>query len=79
MREFGDIEVSELPGVGVRYDFVTTAGDRIGLLVQQSGARELLLFGRDDPDSARVLPLSDHDLVRLGEMLGLAADAAASR
>jgi TrkA domain protein len=73
VTEFGDIEVNVLPGIGVRYDFVTTAGDRIGLLVQQSGERELLLFERDDPDCARSLPLSEHDLVRLGEMLGLGA------
>jgi TrkA domain protein len=74
MTQFGDIEVCELPGIGVRYDFVTTVGDRIGLLVHESGERELLLFDRSDPDSARSLPLSEHDLVRLGEMLGLGAD-----
>jgi TrkA domain protein len=77
MTPFGDIEVTDLPGIGVRYDFRTAAGDRLGLLVRQSGDRELLVFEHDDPDCARALPLSDHDLVRLGEMLGLGAPPSA--
>lgn len=71
MRDFGDIEETSLPGIGTRYDFVTEDGDRIGVLVHQSGRRELLVYDRDDPDTARVVCLSEHDLVRLGEVLGM--------
>jgi TrkA domain protein len=73
MTQFGDIEVTDLPGIGVRYDFTTGAGDRLGVLVHQSGARELLIYEHGDPDRARTLPLTDRDLVRLGEVLGLSA------
>lgn len=48
-----------LPGIGVRYEFVTQDGDRVGVVHHRSGVRELVLFERDDPDTS-------HDLLRLG-------------
>jgi len=48
-----------LPGIGVRYEFVTLDGDRVAIVHHRSGVRELVLFERDDPDTS-------HDLVRLG-------------
>lgn len=48
-----------LPGIGVRYDFVTQEGDRVAVVHHRSGVRELALFERDDPDTS-------HDLLRLG-------------
>jgi len=48
-----------LPGIGVRYEFVTLDGDRMAVVHHRSGVRELVLFERDDPDTS-------HDLVRLG-------------
>ena len=71
MREFGDIEQTQLPGVGTRYDFVTQQGDRVGVIVHDSGERELLVYEADDPDAARGLRLAEEDLVRLGEILGM--------
>ena len=47
-----------LPGVGVRYEFVTEDGARVGVVHHRSGMRELVLFERKDPDTS-------HDLVRL--------------
>ena len=71
MREFGDIEETQLPGVGTRFDFVTHHGDRVGVIVHDSGERELLVYDADDPDAARGVRLAEEDLVRLGEILGM--------
>ena len=48
-----------LPGIGVRYEFVTLDGDRVAVFHHRSGVRELVLFEREDPDTS-------HDLLRLG-------------
>lgn len=42
-----------LPGVGVRYEFTTGAGDRLGVVVRRDGRRELLVYDELDPDSCR--------------------------
>lgn len=62
---------TQLPGVGVRHDFVTHEGDRIGVLSHRTGRRELLLYDRDDPDACRsVVHLDVEDTRTLGELLG---------
>jgi len=48
-----------LPGIGVRYDFTTEDGLRFGVIHHRTGKRELVLYEREDPDTA-------HDFVRLG-------------
>lgn len=48
-----------LPGIGVRYEFVTEDGSRVGVVHHRSGVRELVKFERADPDTS-------HDLLRLG-------------
>lgn len=48
-----------LPGIGVRYEFVTEDRVRVGVVHHRSGIRELVLFERGDPDTS-------HDLLRLG-------------
>lgn len=65
------IEETRLPGVGVRHDFVTRAGARVGVVTHRSGYRELLVYGREDPDScAETLRLEEDDSRALAEMLG---------
>jgi TrkA domain protein len=49
----------ELPGIGVRYEFVTEGGARVGVVHHRTGERELVLHERGDPDTS-------HDLLRLG-------------
>ncbi len=62
-------ERTHLPGVGDRRDFVTQAGDRIGVIAHRDGHRELLIYDRDDPDSCRtVVRLSEEDWRRLTEL-----------
>ncbi len=76
-------EVTEvrLPGVGVRHEYTTSAGDRVGVLTHRSGHREVLLYDRDDPDRCRaVLHLDPEEAYTLAELLGGAqvSEAAAS-
>ena len=53
------VHETPLPGIGVRYEFDTQDGIRLGVVHHRTGLRELLLYERDDPDTA-------HDLIRLG-------------
>ena len=65
------IHETELPGVGVRQEFDTTTGARLGVLTTRSGRRELLLYDREDPDSCRaVVHLDPEDSATLAELLG---------
>ncbi|HXY93729.1 MAG TPA: TrkA C-terminal domain-containing protein, partial [Acidimicrobiia bacterium] len=60
-----------LPGVGVRYDFQTAQGTRIGVLVHRTGRRDLLVYALDDPDSLTAqLGLEPDDARTLAELLG---------
>ena len=66
-----DIEETLLPGVGVRHDFRSTAGARIGVVTHRTGTRELLIYDRDDPDRCeQVVRLSEDDTRTLSELLG---------
>ncbi len=68
MTEMKEIE---LPGVGVRYEFVTDEGQRVGVVAHRSGRREVYLADPVDPDSfKRVLALSEDDARSFAEMLG---------
>lgn len=66
-----DVRETELPGVGVRNDFVTGAAQRVGVLVHKTGRRELLVYDEQDPDECRVVARLDEDDARtLAELLG---------
>jgi TrkA domain protein len=67
------VELSEakLPGVGVRYDLVTAAGPRVGVLVHRSGRRDLLLYSERDPSACdRTVELDPDESLALAELLG---------
>ncbi len=42
-----------LPGVGVRYEFVTAGGDHLGVVARRGGDFELVVYDRRDPDRVR--------------------------
>lgn len=66
-----DIHEVKLPGVGIRYEFETGEGKRIGVISHRSGLREIYMSRRDDPDEfKRVLGLSASDARTLAELLG---------
>jgi TrkA domain protein len=66
-----EIEETRLPGVGVRHEFTTEAGERLAVLTHRTGRRELVLYDRRDPDSCTtLLHLSTDDARTLSEVLG---------
>lgn len=68
-----EIQETKLPGVGVRHDFVTQVGDRIGMISHRTGRRDLLIYSRDDPDACQVVVrLGEEDSRILADMLGAA-------
>lgn len=66
-----EVKEVELPGVGVRYEFTTEEGHRVGVVSHRSGRREIYLADPDDPDRfVRALGLSEEDARTLAETLG---------
>ena len=66
-----EVQETLLPGVGVRHEFTTEAGERVAVLTHRTGRREVAVYDRDDPDTCHtVLHLSAHDTRTLGELLG---------
>ncbi len=66
-----DIQEVKLPGVGVRYEFETAEGKRIGVISHRTGMREIYVSRSQDPDEfTRVLGLSPDDARTLAELLG---------
>ena len=65
------IEETRLPGIGLRHDFTTSDGTRIGMVTYHDGRRELVIFDDRDPDECRAtIELSDDDAHALAELLG---------
>lgn len=62
---------TQLPGVGVRHEFSTDAGERVAVLSHRTGRREIALYDRADPDSCTtVLHLNPDDTRTLADLLG---------
>jgi TrkA domain protein len=66
-----EIREVKLPGLGVRYEFTTQEGKRVGVVSHRSGRKELYVAHPHDQDAfKRILGLSDKDARTLAEMLG---------
>jgi TrkA domain protein len=66
-----EIREVKLPGLGVRYEFTTQEGKRVGVVSHRSGRKEVYFADPDDPDAfKRMLGLSDEDARTLAELLG---------
>ena len=66
-----DVQETQLPGIGVRHEFVTDDGNRLAVLSHRTGRRDLLIYDSDDPDSCRsVIRLGDDDARTLRDLLG---------
>jgi TrkA domain protein len=68
-----DIEVEEtaLPGIGLRHDFLTRRGRRVGVVSHRNGRRDLVIYDRDDIDAcADSLVLTTEEADTLAEFLG---------
>lgn len=65
------IERTELPGIGTRYDVMTNSGRRIGVVSRRDGDSELAIFEQDDPDACRSqIHLSQEEAAALADVLG---------
>jgi TrkA domain protein len=67
------MEVTEvqLPGVGVRYEFDTVSGVRLGVVAHRDGRFEIVRYGGADPDAAVALAsLTREEADTVAEILG---------
>jgi TrkA domain protein len=65
------VSETPLPGLGVRFEFVTKAGTRLGVLQRQAGRIDLLVYDPQDPDSVLdSVSLDDEEARTLAELLG---------
>lgn len=66
-----NVEVTPLPGIGVRKDFATAHGQRVGVINHRDGEVELIVSRSDDPDACvAALPLSVEESAALSNLLG---------
>lgn len=66
-----DIEQTALPGIGLRHEFTTQSGRRIGVVSHRTGRRDLVIYDKADPDRANeIVTLNDEEADALVELLG---------
>lgn len=67
-----DISETKLPGVGLRYEFANSDGDRIAVIARRKGDFEIFVCPAGyDPDTARrVFRLTDQEADALSQILG---------
>lgn len=66
-----NVEVTPLPGIGTRQDFVSGAGRRIGVITYRDGRFELIVSRQDDPDACIAsIPLTAEEAGALAGLLG---------
>lgn len=66
-----NVEVTPLPGIGVRKDFALRSGRRIGVISLRDGSLELIVSKADDPDaSIAEIPLTYDEAGALANLLG---------
>ena len=69
--QMAEVTETQLPGVGVRHEFVTGAGERVAVLSHRTGRREIAVYDRADPDSCTTfLHLNPDDTRTLADLLG---------
>ena len=66
-----EVMETEIPGVGIRYEFKAENGQLVSVISFRSGRREVCLANPDDPDTfTPVLALTPNDSQILAELLG---------
>ena len=66
-----EIFETKLPGIGVRYEFTTDAGDSAGVVIRRDGTRDIVIYDRADADAAvGTIELSEGDAAAIAELLG---------
>jgi len=68
-----EVERTALPGIGLRHVFGTARGRRVGVVSHRGGRRDLVVYDREDPDTAReTVVLTQEEANALAELLGTA-------
>ena len=66
-----DVTETLLPGVGIRYEFVTATGSRVGVIARRAGQVDMVVYDRDDPDACtEVMTLTAAEADTVAELLG---------
>ncbi|GHH70951.1 hypothetical protein GCM10017673_23500 [Streptosporangium violaceochromogenes] len=66
-----DVEQTALPGIGLRHEFTTRSGRRIGIVSHRTGRRDLVIYDPGDPDRVcETVTLNDEEADALAELLG---------
>ena len=66
-----NVEVTPLPGIGTRQDFMIRAGRRIGVITHRDGKFELIVSSLDDPDDCTAsIALTAAEASTLAGLLG---------
>ncbi len=66
-----DVSETLLPGVGIRYEFVTEAGTHVGLVVRRDGRGDLVVYDAEDPDiCTSMLTLTAAEAETVADLLG---------
>lgn len=66
-----DVERTELPGIGVRFEFETKRHVRLGIVAHREGRRDFIIYDPDDPDSMLdCIVFSADESAAIGELLG---------
>jgi TrkA domain protein len=66
-----DIEETALPGIGLRHDFQTRSGRRVGVVSHHHGRRDLVIYDAEDRDAVgECVPLTAEESDALSELLG---------
>ncbi|MFP5072592.1 cation:proton antiporter regulatory subunit [Pseudonocardia nantongensis] len=66
-----NVDVTPLPGIGVRKEIELRSGRRIGVITHRDGQMELILSRADDPDACVAeLPLTGEEAGVLANLLG---------
>jgi TrkA domain protein len=68
-----DVERVNLPGIGTHHAITTARSRRLGVVSHHTGRRDLVVYDKDDPDSAVVsVALTIEEANTLAELLGTA-------
>lgn len=65
-----NVQEHDLPGVGKKFACTTNEGDRLTLIIHNTGHRELYFFERGEDFPTQALRLEDAEARKLGALMG---------
>lgn len=66
-----DVKETNLPGLGLRHDFKSRHGERVGVVTHRDGRRDVFVYDERDPDACKkVINLSAEESQTMADLLG---------